>query len=66
MVSINYACLGQAIAVATPPPPLATNIATTIVGATPTPEQYVAAITAAMPTSSAPDSFRKQAKCAVQ
>ena len=36
-----------------------------MVGATPTPEQYAAAITAAMPTSSAADSFWKQTKCPV-
>ena len=62
MASINYACLGQATAVAIPPPPLATDIATTFVRVTPTSEQYAAAITAAMPTSLAADSFRKQDK----
>ena len=61
--SINYACLGQAITVALPPPPLATDIATAVVRATPTPKQYAVAITAAMPTSSAADSFQKQTKC---
>ena len=56
---------GTGIAVAIPPPPSATNIATTVMDATPTPEQYAAGITAAMPTSLVADSFREQAKCSV-
>ena len=62
MASINYAHLGQAIAAAIPPPASDTEIATTFVRSTPTPEQYATAITAAMPTSLTVDSFRKQAK----